>query len=149
MIDIPPCIFCKYCKIGVRNGIPDWYFCRNSFELNMVSGIKSYNSCIQIRDTKECNFESTFFYKIITVFGIINRKTNKTLKDTAQKIKWHDLRKNPKDLPKTYDGKFLVYTMDNSYIVCEAYKICGIDEIRFDCMTDVIAWAEIPLFIKK
>lgn len=68
---------------------------------------------------------------------------------SKQKIKWHDLRKNPKDLPKTYDGKFLVYTMDNSYIVCEAYKICGIDEIRFDCMTDVIAWTEIPLFIKK
>ena len=57
------------------------------------------------------------------------------------KTKWHDLRKNPNDLPKGYRavlnqaGMFTTYDPDRGFL--------GIEGIG------VIAWCEIPTFTDK
>lgn len=69
----------------------------------------------------------------------------------GKKITWHDLRKNPDDLPprkglETYSERLIT---DKGYSVYN-FRKCRwyVDEPDCDCMVhrDVIAWCEIPKF---
>lgn len=69
----------------------------------------------------------------------------------AGRLKWHDLRKNPEDLPprkglETYSERLIT---DKGYSVYN-FRKCRwyVDEPDCDCMVhrDVIAWCEIPKF---
>lgn len=52
--------------------------------------------------------------------------------DKQEKYRWHDLRKNPNDLPKD-DGLYVVY--ENVY----ARGYC--DDNHYDCVKQVKAWS--------
>lgn len=64
----------------------------------------------------------------------------------ASKPKWHDLRKNPKDLPKKH-GEYWVYCYSLGYEkLC--YMAVPYGE-RWGTLDEVIAWTELPKFEEK
>ena len=71
----------------------------------------------------------------------------------AGRPKWHDLRKDPNDLPKK-DGMYLFYLYDKEDTLdyfCEVLDISDTDkdpylETSLWDIEDVIAWCEIPKF---
>lgn len=58
-------------------------------------------------------------------------------------IVWHDLRKNPDDLPKE---KYGTYYCKLQGIVQFFYSYVGFINGKFDNSNEVIAWCEIPTF---
>ena len=79
------------------------------------------------------------------------KKINKELVDENEELKrscWHNLRKNPQDLPKE-DGAVLVVDMDYGhpgYNVALFWKKDGAFTGHRLAKLDVIAWREIPVF---
>lgn len=66
---------------------------------------------------------------------------------TENGIQWHDLRKNPNDLPKE-DKKYFVYTNLGNYYFTRFRKTywIGVTTNEFVSNNAVIAWCEIPQF---
>ena len=76
---------------------------------------------------------------------------------TENGIQWHDLRKDPNDLPKD-EGKFITSSYLNLVIRMKGstYNALAQGKFNFDtkefeyahleCLTEVIAWCEIPQF---
>lgn len=66
-----------------------------------------------------------------------------------EKVVWHDLRKNPNDLPKR-DGEYLtnigVLVFDNSFGNSWQTLLCEACDYYEDVSNEVIAWCEIPKF---
>lgn len=61
----------------------------------------------------------------------------------AGKLKWHDLRKNPKDLPKE-NGKYIIHIK-----VTERMSItdtCDFFDGYFGRYINPVAWCELPIF---
>lgn len=79
------------------------------------------------------------------------KEINKELVDENEELKrsrWHNLRKNPQDLPKE-DGAVLVVDMDYGhpgYKVALFWKEDGAFTGHRLAELDVIAWREIPVF---
>lgn len=79
------------------------------------------------------------------------KEINKELVDENEELKqngWHNLRKNPQDLPKE-DGAVLVVDMDYGhpgYNVALFWKKDGAFTGHRLAKLDVIAWREIPVF---
>lgn len=79
------------------------------------------------------------------------KEINKELVDENEELKrscWHNLRKNPQDLPKE-DGAVLVVDMDYGhpgYKVALFWKKDGAFTGHRLAKLDVIAWREIPVF---
>lgn len=73
----------------------------------------------------------------------------KTL-EKQNKYHWHDLRKHPKDLPKTDGEYFTAFTIKNceSLIIYRPnpFDICYRGGFRVDKLFKVIAWREIEPF---
>lgn len=67
--DIPPCVDCKHYKITEANGGYAFYYCGNSYAIDVVTGEKVYRYCITERHGKRCNFEPSFCYKIKKLFS--------------------------------------------------------------------------------
>ena len=65
---------------------------------------------------------------------------------TENGIQWHDLRKNPNDLPKKY-GKYWV-CRNQSYSPNTVTQEIQYGRVGWctDCANDVIAWCEEPQF---
>lgn len=66
-----------------------------------------------------------------------------------EKVVWHDLRKNPNDLPKR-DGEYLtnigVLVFDNSFGNSWQTLLCEACDFYEEVSDEVIAWCEIPKF---
>lgn len=69
----------------------------------------------------------------------------------AGRPQWHDLRKDPNDLPKE-DRYYLIYTVLGNYYVSKHHHNTnywiGIQN-QFVSIKQVIAWCEIPTFDKE
>lgn len=69
----------------------------------------------------------------------------------AGRPQWHDLRKDPNDLPKE-DRYYLIYTVLGNYYVSKHHHNTnywiGIQN-QFVSIKQVIAWCEIPTFEKE
>lgn len=63
----------------------------------------------------------------------------------AGRPQWHDLRKDPNDLPKN-DSYVLIATQKRVYL--GFYDCCWFSH-EIDDIGDVIAWCEIPTFDKE
>ena len=61
----------------------------------------------------------------------------------AGRPQWHDLRKDPKDLPEKYIPVLNQYGEHRSY---DGHYWRDCDDVIY---TDVIAWCEIPTFDKE
>lgn len=68
-----------------------------------------------------------------------------------EKVIWHDLRKNPKDLPPKDVGSFSTFVITNKgigyYVDCQNkwfvyWNVTG----SYECSTEVVAWCELPKF---
>ena len=68
-----------------------------------------------------------------------------------EKVIWHDLRKNPKDLPPKDVGTFSTFVITNKgigyYVDCQNkwfvyWNVTG----SYECSTEVVAWCELPKF---
>ncbi|MCQ2397944.1 MAG: hypothetical protein MJ052_01405 [Sphaerochaetaceae bacterium] len=59
------------------------------------------------------------------------------------KPKWHDLRKNPDDLPKER-GDYLILHEDNTGFT--HYSVRDFRNGYFECTNTIIAWCELPKF---
>ncbi len=81
----------------------------------------------------------------------MQKKINKELVDENEELKrslWHNLKKNPQDLPKE-DGAVFVVDMDYGhpgYEVAMFWKEDGAFTGHYLAKLDVIAWREIPVF---
>lgn len=79
------------------------------------------------------------------------KEINKELVDENEELKrslWHNLRKNPQDLPKE-DGAVFVVDMDYGhpgYKVAMFWKEDGAFTGQHLAKLDVVAWREIPVF---
>ena len=66
----------------------------------------------------------------------------------AGRPQWHDLRKDPNDLPKNCESDFLLCFRGGTH-----YGIGFLSGLKFVCYggeyDDVIAWCEIPTFDKE
>ena len=74
----------------------------------------------------------------------------------AGRPQWHDLRKDPTDLPKESCSVFVIYkyeskTYRDNYINDKEHNIIGWESEYKDpyCAPQVIAWCEIPTFDKE
>lgn len=79
-----------------------------------------------------------------------SKKKVEELKQQIQKLKagrpkWHDLRKDPNDLPKN-DRYVLIATQKRVYL--GFYDCCWFSH-EIDDIGDVIAWCELPTFDKE
>lgn len=59
------------------------------------------------------------------------------------KPKWHDLRKDPNDLPKER-GEYLILHEDNTGFT--HYSIRDFRNGYFECTNTILAWCELPKF---
>lgn len=71
--------------------------------------------------------------------------------EKKEKVIWHDLRKNPKDLPPKDVGTFSTFVITNKgigyYVDCQNkwfvyWNVTG----SYECSTEVVAWCELPKF---
>ena len=71
--------------------------------------------------------------------------------EKKEKVIWHDLRKNPKDLPPKDVGSFSTFVITNKgfgyYVDCQNkwfvyWNVTG----SYECSTEVVAWCELPKF---
>lgn len=59
---------------------------------------------------------------------------------------WHNLIKDPKDLPKSM-GEYPCIT-DGGKLFSECYKVCCDSKPRWNTMNEIIAWYDLPKFEK-
>lgn len=97
------------------------------YNLKMKARVSSINAC------KETTWISQPSYEEGYIAGTIENG-----------IVWHDLRKDPKDLPK--DRHNVIVALTNGYSEQDNYY-----EFRWGCNSnrDVIAWSEIPKFTEN
>jgi hypothetical protein len=71
--------------------------------------------------------------------------------EKKEKVIWHDLRKNPKDLPPKDVGSFSTFVITNKgfgyNVDCQNkwfvyWNVTG----SYECSTEVVAWCELPKF---
>ena len=89
--------------------------------------------------------------ELVEVWKLKSCKDNFLAGLKAGRPQWHDLRKDPNDLPKE-DRYYLIYTVLGNYYVSKHHHNTnywiGIQN-QFVSIKQVIAWCEIPTFDKE
>lgn len=82
-------------------------------------------------------------YGLLDWYHEFVREFNKRLKEN-QKLLWHDLRKNPNDLPESDKEKmYYVTDKDGRYSLARYYCDTWSDT---DIIENILAWYELPKF---
>ena len=71
---------------------------------------------------------------------------NEQLREHIEKMKWHDLRKDPNNLPKDRHNVWIVYLngyyQEEKSVASYRHKFWVIGGLKTEC--EVIAWCELP-----